>query len=94
MASRIPRYLHRDWHQIKFTVMMGVLIAKADYYPEVKSTLIDSTGKYLVECTQNIFWASGIPPRFTATTKSSYYHDSNMLGVVIESVRMYLLNTH
>ena len=31
IASRIPRYLHRDWHKIKLTVMREILIAKAAY---------------------------------------------------------------
>ena len=90
-ASRIPRFLHRDWHQIKLTVMRDILIAKADYCPAFKSTLIDSGVKDLVECTQDLFWASGLAPRLTATTKPSFYPGSNMLGNILDSVRRDLI---
>ena len=62
IASHIPRFLHKDWHQIKLTLMRDILIAKADYCPAFKSTLIDSGVKDLVECTQDLFWSSGLAP--------------------------------
>ena len=70
IVSRIPRYLHRDWHKIKLTVMREILIAKADYCPMFKFELIDSSGKDLIECTQDLFWASGLSPRLTDTTNN------------------------
>ena len=91
IASRIPRYLHKDWHQIKLTVMREILIAKADYCPMFKSTLIDSSGNDLVECTQCQFWSSGLTPRLSATTKPTFYPGSNMLGTILESVRRDLI---
>ena len=62
IASRIPRYLQRDWHKIKLTVMREILIAKADYCPMFKLALIASSDKYLIEFTQDLFWASGLSP--------------------------------
>ena len=56
-----------------------------------KSTLIDSGVKDLVECTQDLFWASGLAPRLTATTKPSFYPGSNMLGNILGSVRRDLI---
>ena len=56
IVSHIPKYIHKDWHQIKLTVMREILIAKADYCPMFKSTLIDSSDNDLVECTQDQFW--------------------------------------
>ena len=91
IASRIPRFFHKDWHQIKFTVMRDILFDKADYCPAFKSTLIDSGVKDLVECTQDIFWASGLAPRLTATTKPSFYTGSNMPGNILDSVRRDLI---
>ena len=87
IASRIPRYLHRDCHKIKLTVMREILTAKADYCPMFNLALIDSSDKYLIECTQDLFWASDLSPRITATTKQAYYPGSNMLGNILESVR-------
>ena len=86
IASRIPRFLHKDWHQIKLTVMRDIHIDKA-----FKSTLIDSGVKDLVECTQDLFWASGLAPRLTSTTKPSFYPGSNMLGNILDSVRRDLI---
>ena len=91
IASRIPRFLHRDWHQIKLTVMREILIAKSDYCPVFKSALIDSGGHDLVECTQDLLWASGLTPHLTDTTKASFYPCSNMLGNILESGRRYLI---
>ena len=87
IASRVPRYLHGDWHQIKLSVMKQILHAKADYCPLFRSTLIESTGKILVESTQDLFWASGLPPVFSDTTKPEYYPGRNHLGQVLNSVR-------
>ena len=44
-------------------------------------------GKQLVECTQDLYWASGLPPRFTESTKPNFYPGKNHLGHVLESVR-------
>ena len=71
--------------------MRDILIAKADYCPAFKSTLINSGVKDLVECTQDLFWASGLAPRLTATTKPSFYPGSNMLGNILDSVRRDLI---
>ena len=82
IVSRSPRYLHGDWHQIKLSVMKQILHAKADYCPLFRSTLIESTGKILVESTQDFCWASGLPSVFSDTTKPEYYSGRNHLGQV------------
>ena len=91
IASSVPRELHHDWHRIKRTVMRDILHAKADYCPLFKSTLMDSVGMRLVESTQDLYWASGLPPRFTTTTKPRYYPGRNELGHILESVRSDLI---
>ena len=55
IASHVPRYLHGDWHQIKPSVMKQILHAKADYCPLFRYTLIESTGKIIVESTHDLF---------------------------------------
>ena len=87
IASSIPRQLHIDWHAIKVCVMRDILHVKADYCPIFKSTLIASVGKRLVESTQDLFWASGLPPQVTSSTKPEYYPGRNTLGHILESVR-------
>ena len=60
---------------------------KADYFPLFRSTLIESTGKILVESTQDLFWTSGLPPVFSDTTKPEYDPGRNHLAQVLNSVR-------
>ena len=48
VASRVPRYLHRDWHTIKKSVIKEILHIKADFCPTFKQTLLDSTNCRLV----------------------------------------------
>ena len=91
IASRVPRHLHRDWHRIKIHAMKEILHAKADYCPTFKQTLIDSLGKRLAESTRDLFWATGLSPRDTATTLPSFYPGNNTLGFVLELVRTELL---
>ena len=79
IASRVPMYLHGDWHQIKLSVMKQILHAR--------STLVDGTDKILVENTRDLLWASGLPPVFFDTTKPEYYPGRNNLGLVLNSVR-------
>ena len=68
-----------------------VLHAKADYSPIFRSALINSVGKRIVECTQDILWVSGLSPRLSASTKSDYYTGKNKLGEILESARNYLI---
>ena len=77
--------------QIKLTVMRDMLIGKAYYCPALKSILIDRGVKDLVECTQDLFWASGLASRLTATTKPSFYPGCNMLGNILDFVRRDLI---
>ena len=71
--------------------MRDILHAKADYCPLFKSALIDTVGKHLVESTQDLFWASGLTPQYTTTTKPEYYPGRNELGRILESVRADLI---
>ena len=74
VASRVPRHMHQDWQTINKSVMKEILHAKADCCPAFKSTLLDSTGKRLVEAVRgDIFWSPGLTPIFAATTKPEYY---------------------
>ena len=50
-----------------------------------------SMGKSIVESTQDLFWASGLPPRYSSSTKPVYFPGHNKLGHVPESVRSELV---
>ena len=87
IASRIPRHLHRDWHSFKHCVMREVLHAKADSCPRFKQELIQTGDRKLVEATRDLFWASGLSPKESASTQPGYYPGLNQLGRVLERVR-------
>ena len=87
IASRVPRGQHKDWHSIKCQVMKEILRAKYDYSPLFRSALLNSVGKQIVESTQDLFWASGLPPRYSASTKPEYYPGNNKLGHTLEQLR-------
>ena len=91
IASNVPIHFHHDWHHIKLTVMREILHAKADCCPLFKTELMESQGNHRVESTHDLFWASGLPPSFTVTTKPDYYPGGNQLGHILESVRNYLI---
>ena len=92
VASRVPRYLRRDWHTIKMSVMKEILHIKADLCPTFKQTLLDSTNCRLVEAVQgDVFWSSGLPPQLAATTKPEFFPGRNELGSILESVRLDLM---
>ena len=87
IASRVPHGQHKDWHSIKCQVMKEILRAKSDYSPFFRLALLNSVGKQIVESTQDLFWASGLPPRYSASTKSEYYPGKNKLGHTLEQLR-------
>ena len=91
VSSRVPNEMHKDWHCIKMCIMKEILHAKADYCQLFRSALKESMGKRLVECTQDMYWASGLPPRYTLSTKPEHYPGFNTLGRVLESVRSDLI---
>ena len=92
VSSRVPSHMRQDWHSINMAVMKDILHAKADCSPVFRKSLLDSTGRRLVEAVRgDIFWSSGLSPFFAATTKPEYYPGRNILGSVLESVRLDLV---
>ena len=91
IASRIPSDLQRDWNSAKIVAMKLILHAKADCCPIFKRTLLESDGKRLVGSTQDVFWASGLSPSDTVSTRPSYYPGSTHLGCIMVQVRSELL---
>ena len=91
IASRVPMEFHKDWHTIKVWVMKDILHAKADYCTPFKNALIQSGETPLVECTSDLFWASGLSPHDTSMTDPSFYPGRNNLGRVLSQVRSDLI---
>ena len=91
ISSRGPKCQHKDWHSIKLSGMKEILHVKADSSSLFRSTLIHSMRKSIVESTQDLLWASGLPPRYSSSTKSVYFLGHNKLGHVLESVRSELV---
>ena len=89
ILSIVPQCQHRDWYSIKLNVMKEILHAKPECCSLFQSALINSMGKYIVELTQDLFWASELPPRYSSST--NYYPGHNKLGHTLESVRSELI---
>ena len=71
--------------------MKDILHANSDYCKQFKNALIESGKKPLVECTSDLFWASGLSPRDTSTTHPSFFPGINNLGRVLSQVRAELI---
>lgn len=63
-AARIGRDtknpLRKDWESVKITIMLEVLYAKFTQHPELKSLLLSTEEKEIVEhTTKDSFWGDG-----------------------------------
>ena len=56
------------WQDQKVEVMRSTLDFKYHASPEFREHLDSTQGKTLVEATNNIYWASGLPPAKTLTS--------------------------
>ena len=91
IASRIPPHMHKNWHDIKVSVMEEILVAKLRDCPEFKQTLIDSADMRLVEAVKSDrFWSCGLNPKDAATTNPKYFPGKNHLGRLLEHLRAHI----
>ena len=67
--------------------MREILAAKCEQCPKFKETLLKSEGKRLVEATQDLYWASGLPPILSSSTKPECFPGCNWLGRILEDMR-------
>ena len=87
IANRVPYQHLKTWHSIKRDVMREILAAKCEQCPKFKETLLKSEGKRLVEATQDLYWASGLPPILSSSTKPECFPGCNWLGRILEDMR-------
>ena len=87
IANRVPGNLLKDWHVIKCDVMRELLIAKVEQCSKFRSTLLKTEGKRLIEATNDMYWASGLPPYLSTTTKPECFPGKNWLGRILEDIR-------
>ena len=87
IANRVPGNLLKDWHVIKCDVMRELLIAKVEQCSKFRSTLLKTEGKRLIEATNDMYWASGLPPYLSTTTKPDCFPGKNWLGRILEDIR-------
>ena len=72
--------------------MKEILRVKSDYSPLFRSALLYSVVKQIVGSTQDLFWTSGFPPLYSASTKPEYYPGNNKLRDALELLRNDLIN--
>ena len=67
--------------------MRELLIAKVEQCSKFRTTLLKTEGKRLIEATNDMFWASGLPPYLSTTTKPECFLGKNWLGRILEDIR-------
>ena len=67
--------------------MRSTLDFKYHASPEFREHLDSTQGKTLVEATNNIYWASGLPPAKTLRVPASRWPGRNQLGVLLMELR-------
>ena len=72
-------------------IVSNVIREISDYSPLFRSALLNSVGKQIVESSQDIFWASRLPPRYSASTRPEYYPGNSKLGLALEQLRYDLI---
>ncbi len=56
-------------------------------YKTTLNTVLYTGDKPIVECTADLYWASGLNEHLTKTTSPSKYKGKNMLGALLEEMR-------
>ena len=91
-AARIPKNIHKDWHDIKLNAMHDVLHAKADSNKLFKTTSLKSAGYPIIEAVRgDICRSSDMSPTLSASTTPEYYSWANQFGPVLKIVREELM---
>ena len=77
----------KDWHETKRDVMRELLNAKVEQCSKFRTTLLKTEGKQIIEATHDMYWASGLPPYLSTTTKPECFSGENWLGHILEGIR-------
>ena len=93
IANGVPQNLLKDWHMIKRDVMKKILDAKLEHCSKFRNELLKSQGKCLIEATQYMYWASGLPPYLSITIKPEHFAGENWLGRILEDMREELIRS-
>ena len=82
------------WSKKKINIMREVLAAKADSSHLLRTSLLQSGKKRIIEATEDTFWGVGMNPFLASTTKHEYFpHGSNQLGLLLEQIRDVLIQS-
>ena len=91
-ATRIPKNIHKDWHDVKLNAMRDVLHATADSNELFKTTSLESAGYPIIEAVRgDICCSSGMSSTLAANTTPEYYLGANQFGSVLKQVREELM---
>jgi ribA/ribD-fused uncharacterized protein len=75
------------WESKRVTIMRSILDLKYHSCKEFRDRIQDSGEKLIVEATGSNFWASGLPPRATATQPCDAWPGQNRLGQLLMEMR-------
>ena len=90
----IKNVVESDWNKIKDDVMYDVLKAKFTQNTALKTHLLDSNDKCLVEGNPNDFyWAVGLSIYSKEIWNKSSWKGRNQLGQILQNLRSELRNS-
>ena len=72
---------------MKWHVMKEIFRSKSYYSPLFWISSPEQYGETYCESTHDLFWASGLPPPYSSSTKPEYYPGDNNLGHALELLR-------
>ena len=73
--------------------MRELLNAKVEQCSKFGTTLLKTEGKQIIEATHDMYWASGLPPYLSTTTKPECFSGENWLGHILECIRDELIRS-
>ena len=90
IASAIKKH-DSNWHDINYSVMKEVLIAKLKSNSKFRDALLLSEDKILVETQPDTWWGCGLPYHIAVTTDQLHYPGLNKLGKLLMELRSEIL---
>ena len=86
-ARNIENYNSDDWITFAETECMKGLLAKFDQNPRIKSILLNTHNKTLVECSWDMVWGTGCPFSRPGCLNPENWEGPGLLGTLLMAVR-------
>ena len=92
-SKNIENYDSDRWIKYAETECVKGLLAKFDQNPKLKTTLLNTRGKTLVECSWDTVWGTGCPLSQPDCLEAENWSSPGLLGSLLMTVREKLMST-